>query len=95
VGYGAWHAGCCYPLDHEGPAGHALRLLAIAADGVAQSPVVGIDGAARTSDRQVEYVAWDDRMHVLIQPCGAVLKGSAPFNRLITDARFANKLYSD
>ncbi len=43
----------------------------------------------------VEFVAWDNRMPILLQPCGAVPKGSAPFNRLITDARFANKLYSD
>ena len=38
----------------------------------------------------LEYVAWDDRMPVLLQPCGAVPKGTAPFYRLITDARFAN-----
>ena len=43
----------------------------------------------------LEYVAWNDRMPILLQPCGAVPKGSAPFYRLITDARFANKLYSD
>ena len=43
----------------------------------------------------LEYVAWDDRMPVLLQPCGAVPKGTAPFYRLITDARFANRLYSD
>jgi hypothetical protein len=30
-----------------------------------------------------------------IQPCGAVPKGSAQFYPLITDARFAKKLYSD
>ncbi len=35
VGYGACHAGCCHPLDHERPAGYAFRLRAIAADGVA------------------------------------------------------------
>ncbi len=34
-------------------------------------------------------------MPILLQPCGAVPKGSAPFCQLITDARFANKLYSD
>ncbi len=34
-------------------------------------------------------------MPVLLQPCGAVPKGTAPFYRLITDARFANKFYSD
>jgi hypothetical protein len=34
-------------------------------------------------------------MPVLLQPCGAVPKGSAPFFRLKTDARLANKLYSD
>jgi hypothetical protein len=43
----------------------------------------------------LEHVAWDDRTPILLQPCGAVLKGSAPFYRLITDAQFANKLYSD
>ena len=36
-------------------------------------------------------------MPVLLQPCGAVpkarAKGTAPFYRLITDARFANWLY--
>jgi hypothetical protein len=42
----------------------------------------------------LEYVAWDDSMPVLLQPCGAVPKGTAPFYRLITDARFANKFYS-
>jgi hypothetical protein len=34
-------------------------------------------------------------MPILLQPCGAVPKGTAPFYRLITDARFANKFYSD
>ncbi len=34
-------------------------------------------------------------MSILLQPCGAVPKGTAPFYRLITDAHFANKLYSD
>jgi hypothetical protein len=43
----------------------------------------------------LEYVGWDDRMPVLLQPCGAVPKGTAPYYRLITDARFANRLYSD
>ena len=43
----------------------------------------------------LEYVAWNDRLPVLLQPCGAVPKGTAPFYRLITDARFANRLYSD
>ena len=43
----------------------------------------------------LEYVLWDDRQPVLLQPCGAVPKGSAPFYRLITDARFGNSLYSD
>ena len=43
----------------------------------------------------LEFVAWDDRMPILLQPCGAVPKGTAPFYRLITDARFANKFYSD
>ena len=41
------------------------------------------------------YAAWDDRMPVLLQPCGAVPKGTAPFYGPITDARFANLLYSD
>jgi hypothetical protein len=41
------------------------------------------------------YVAWDDRMPILLQPCGAVPMGTAPLYRLITDARFANKFYSD
>ena len=45
----------------------------------------------------LEYVAWDDRVPILLQPCGAVPKGSAsaPFFRLITDTRFANQMYSD
>ena len=43
----------------------------------------------------LEFVAWNDRLPILLQPCGAVPKGTAPFYRLITDARFANKLYSD
>ena len=43
----------------------------------------------------LEYVSWNDRMPILLQPCGAVPKGTAPFYRLITDARFANPLYSD
>ena len=43
----------------------------------------------------LEYVAWNDRMPVLLQPCGAVPKGTAPFYRLITDARFDNEIYSD
>ena len=43
----------------------------------------------------LEYVAWDDRMPILLQPCGAVPTGTAPLYRLITDARFANKFYSD
>ena len=43
----------------------------------------------------LEYVCWDDRQPVLLQPCGAVPKSSAPFYRLITDARHCNKLYSD
>ena len=43
----------------------------------------------------LEYVGWDDRVPVLLQPCGAVPKGTAPFYRLITDARHANTLYAD
>ena len=43
----------------------------------------------------LEYVGWNDRLPVLLQPCGAVPKGTAPFYRLITDARFANSMYSD
>jgi hypothetical protein len=43
----------------------------------------------------LESVAWNDRLPILLQPCGAVPKGTAPFYQLITDARFANKLYSD
>jgi hypothetical protein len=43
----------------------------------------------------LEYVQWDVRQPVLLQPCGAVPKGSAPFYRLITDARFGNSMYSD
>ena len=43
----------------------------------------------------LEYVQWDDRQPVLLQPCGAVPKGTAPFFRLITDARFGNSTYSD
>ena len=40
----------------------------------------------------LEYAAWDDRMPVLLQPCGAVPKGTAPFCGPVTDARFANLL---
>jgi hypothetical protein len=43
----------------------------------------------------LEYAAWDDRMPILPQPCGAVPKGTAPFYRLTTDTQFANKFYSD
>ena len=43
----------------------------------------------------LEYVGWNDRVPILLQPCGAVPKGTAPFYRLITDARFGNQLYSD
>ena len=38
----------------------------------------------------LEYAAGDDHMPVLLQPCVAVLKGTAPFYRLIADARIAN-----
>jgi hypothetical protein len=37
----------------------------------------------------LEYVVWNDRLPILLQPCGGVPKGTAPFYRLITDARFA------
>ena len=43
----------------------------------------------------LEYVAWNDRMPVLLQACGPVPRGTAPFYRLITDACFANEMYSD
>ena len=43
----------------------------------------------------LEYVEWNERLPVLLQPCGAVPKGTAPFYRLITDARFGNNLYAD
>ena len=43
----------------------------------------------------LEYVGWNDRVPILLQPCGAVPKGTVPFYRLITDARFGNQLYSD
>ena len=43
----------------------------------------------------LEYVSWDDRLPVLLQSGGAVPKGTAPFYRLITDARFGNSMYSD
>ena len=41
------------------------------------------------------YAAWADRMPDLLQPCGAVPKGTAPFYGPITYARFANLLYLD
>ena len=41
----------------------------------------------------LDFVAFNDRQPILLQPCGAVPKGSPPFYRLITDARFANPLY--
>ena len=43
----------------------------------------------------LEYVGRNDRVPTLLQPCGAVRKGTAPFYRLISDARFANKFHSD
>ena len=43
----------------------------------------------------LEYVEWNDRVPLLLQPCGAVPKGTAPFYRLITDARHANNIYAD
>jgi hypothetical protein len=43
----------------------------------------------------LEYVQWDDTQPVLLQPCGAVPKGSVPFYRSITDARFGNTMYRD
>jgi hypothetical protein len=43
----------------------------------------------------LEYVAWNDRLPILLQPCGSDPKGTAPFFRLITGACFANKLYYD
>jgi hypothetical protein len=43
----------------------------------------------------LEFVSWNIRLCILLQPCRAVPKGKAPFYRLITDARFANKLCSD
>ena len=42
--------------------------------------------------RRPAYGVWDDRMPVLLQPCGAVPKGTAPFCGPVTDARFANLL---
>jgi len=42
----------------------------------------------------LEYVGIDDRQPILLQPCGAVPKGSAPFYCLITDARLGNRLYA-
>ena len=44
----------------------------------------------------LKYVAWNDHMPVLVQPCWAVTvpKGTAPFYRLITYACFANEMYS-
>jgi hypothetical protein len=41
------------------------------------------------------FLAWNDRLPILLKPCGAVPKGTAPFYRLITDARLASKLDSD
>ena len=43
----------------------------------------------------LEYVGWNDRAPLLLQPCAAVPKGTAPFYRLITDARRANDMYAD
>ena len=43
----------------------------------------------------LEYVAWNDLMLALGQPCWAVPKGSTPFYRLIIDASFANEMYCD
>ena len=43
----------------------------------------------------LEYAAWADRMPVLLQPCGAVPKGTAPFYLLTADARFPERLYLD
>jgi hypothetical protein len=41
------------------------------------------------------FLAWNDRLPILLKPCGAVPKGTALFYRLITDARLASKLDSD
>jgi hypothetical protein len=42
----------------------------------------------------LKFVGWDDRVPVLLQPCGVVPEpeGTAPFYRLITDVRIANQL---
>jgi hypothetical protein len=49
----------------------------------------------------MEYVEWDDTKPVLPSPAlddvrpGAVPKGSTPYYRLTTDARFGNRTHSD
>jgi hypothetical protein len=43
----------------------------------------------------LEYIEWDDLQPVLLQLCGAAPKGSVPFYRLITDARYGNRMHSD
>ena len=43
----------------------------------------------------LEYVGWNDRVPLLLQQCWAVPKGTAPFYRLITDARRANAMYAN
>lgn len=43
----------------------------------------------------LECVPWNDRMPILLQPCAAVPEGTVSFYQPITDARFANRLYSD
>ena len=53
-----------------------------------------IASTASPPEPDLKCAAWDDRMPVLLQPCGAV-QGTAPFYGPITDARFANLLYSD
>lgn len=107
MGYGTRHAGCGHAFDHEGPTRHALHLGALSADSAAQPSFVcvGKDDDNRRAPEPViakwlasgvlEFAAWNEHMPILLQPCGAVPKWTAPSYRLITDACCTNKLYLD
>jgi hypothetical protein len=94
VGIGARRTGRSHSLDHARAAGHAPNIGVIAAEDTAQPSSWGNDEDAKRALGPViakwlasgvlGYVAWDDRMPILLQPCGAVPKGTAPFYRLIT-----------
>ena len=103
MGDGAGHARRGDPFDHTGAARQATHRGAVAATSLRNHPSWEKDEDAKRALGPVipkwlatgVYVASDDRMPVPLQPCGAAPKGTAPFNGPITDACFANLLYSD